>query len=192
MNQWLEQHRTLVLGAVGVLIVVGVLAVLVRWRPPEPITIEPPAPTATPAPIRVYVSGAVLHANVYDLSPDSIAQDALAAAGGASDDANLDAINLARPLSDGDQVYVPHVGEVVTPLPQEGGQAAPAAGGPVNINTADQAALESLPGIGPALAQRIIDYREANGPFASIEDIQNVSGVGPATFEGFQDLIVAR
>jgi competence protein ComEA len=121
MNQWLEQHRTLALGAVGVLIVVGVLAVLVRWQPPEPITIEPPAPTATPAPIRVYVSGAVLHANVYALSPDSIAQDALAAAGGASDDANLDAINLARPLSDGDQVYVPHVGEVVAPIPQEGG-----------------------------------------------------------------------
>jgi competence protein ComEA len=192
MNQWLEQHRTLVLGAVGVLIVVGVLAVLVRWRPPEPITIEPPAPTATPAPIRVYVSGAVLHANVYDLSPDSIAQDALAAAGGASDDANLDAINLARPLADGDQVYVPHVGEAVTPIPQEGGQAVPAAGGPVNINTADQAALESLPGIGPALAQRVIDYREANGPFASIEDIQNVSGVGPSTFEGFRDLIVAQ
>jgi competence protein ComEA len=192
MNQWLEQHRTLVLGAVGALIVVGVLAVLVRWRPPEPITIEPPAPTATPAPIRVYVSGAVLHADVYDLSPDSIAQDALTAAGGASGDANLDAVNLARPLSDGDQVYVPHVGEVVTPLPQEGGGAAPAASGPVNINTADQAALESLPGIGPALAQRIIEYREANGPFASIEDIQNVSGVGPATFEGFRDLIVAN
>jgi competence protein ComEA len=140
----------------------------------------------------VYVSGAVTHPDVYELSPDSIVQDALSTAGGASDDANLDAVNLARPLSDGDQVYVPRVGEVVTPIPQEGGQAAPVAGGPVNINTADQAALESLPGIGPALAERIIDYREANGSFAAIEDIQNVSGVGPATFEGFRELIVAE
>jgi competence protein ComEA len=191
MNQWLERHRILVLSAVGLLIVGGVLAVLIRWQPPERITIEPPAATATPAPIQVYVSGAVVHADVYELSPDSIVRDALDAAGGASDDANLDAVNLAHPLSNGDQVYVPHVGEAVTPIAQEGGQAVPAAGGPVNINTANQAALESLPGIGPALAQRIIDYREANGPFATIEDIQNVSGVGPATFEGFRDLIVA-
>jgi competence protein ComEA len=192
MNQWLERHRILVLGAVGLLIVGGVLAVLIRWRPPEPITIEPPAATATPAPIQVYVSGAVVHADVYELSPDSIARDALDAAGGASDDANLDTVNLARPLSDGDQVYVPHVGEAVTPVSQESGQPAPAGSGPVNINTADQAALETLPGIGPALAGRIIEYREANGPFAAIEDIQNVSGIGPATFEEFRDLIVAE
>jgi competence protein ComEA len=192
MNQWLERHRTLVLGAVGLLIVGGTLAVLIRWRPPERITIEPPAATATPQPIQVYVSGAVAHADVYELPPDSIVRDALDAAGGAVADANLDAVNLARPLSPGDQVYVPRVGEAVAPVSQEGGQAAPAASGPVNINTADQAALESLPGIGPALAQRIIEYREANGPFAAIEDIQNVSGVGPATFEGFRELIVAQ
>jgi competence protein ComEA len=192
MNRWLEQHRTLILGVVGLLIVGGILAVLVRWRPPERITIEPPAPTATPQPIQVYISGAVTHADVYQLSPDAIVLDALDAAGGASDDANLDVVNLARHLSDGDQVYVPHMGEAVTPAPQAGEQAAPAASGPVNINTADQTALESLPGIGPALAQRIIDYREANGPFASVEDIQNVSGVGPATLEGFRDLIVAE
>ncbi len=189
MNQWLEQHRTLVLTIVGLLIAAGVAAFAIRWRPAEPIVIEPPAPTATPGPIRVYVSGAVMHADVYELPSGSIVRDAVAAAGGAAENADLNQINMAKTLRDGEQVYVPRIGEALVPAPA--GQAG-AASGLININTATQAELETLPGIGPALAARIIAYREANGPFPNIEAIQNVSGIGPSTFEEIRDLITVE
>ena len=190
MNQWLEQHRTLVLMIVGLLIAAGVVAFAIRWRPPEPIVIEPPAPTATPGPIRVYVSGAVIRADVYELPSNSIVRDAVAAAGGAASDADLDQINMAKPLRDGEQVYVPRIGEAPTSVPV--GQAGAGSFGPININTATQAELETLPGIGPALAARIVAYREANGPFPNVEAIQNVAGIGPSTFEAIKDLITVE
>jgi competence protein ComEA len=192
MNQWLEEHRTLVLVMIGLLILAAVVALSIRWRPTETIIIEPPLPTATPGPIRVYVSGAVINADVYELPPDSIVQEAIAAAGGADGEADLETINLAKVLNDGDQVYVPRIGEAPTPAPQAEGGAAPVATGPINLNTATQAELETLPGIGPSIAGRIIEYREANGPFATIEDIQNVSGIGPAIFEDIKDLITVE
>lgn len=187
MNQWLEEHRTLVLTAVSLLIVAAIVAFSLKWRPAEPITIEPPAPTSTPEPIQVYVSGAVARADVYILPPDSIVRDALEAAGGATGEADIEHLNLAQPLRDGDHVYVPRIGEAPTPIPREG--EGPSVVWPININTATQAELELLPGIGPALAQRIIEYRETHGPFATIEEIQNVSGIGSATFENIKDLI---
>ena len=190
MNQWLEQHKTLVLMIVGLLIAAGVAAFAIRWRPAEPIVIEPPAPTATLGPIRVYVSGAVMHADVYELPSGSIVRDAVAAAGGATEDADLNQINMAKTLRDGEQVYVPRMGEALVPAPT--GQAGAAASGLININTATQAELETLPGIGPALAARIIAYREANGPFPNIEAIQNVPGIGPSTFEEIKDLITVE
>jgi competence protein ComEA len=157
--------------------------------------IEPPAATATPGPIQVYISGAVVHPDVYSVSSGAIVRDALALAGGPASDADLNTINLAKTLHDGDQVYVPHVGEVPPPaVSAEENSESPSSvpSGPININTATQAELETLPGIGPALASRIIDYREANGPFATIEAIQNVSGIGPATFENIKDLIMVN
>jgi competence protein ComEA len=127
---------------------------------------------------------------VYPLPPDSIVKDALLAAGGATDDADLDRINLALPVADGQHVYVPRLGEVDLPVQPPSSQ--PATGSKININTADAATLESLPGIGPAIAQRIIDYRQANGPFAHIEDIKNVSGIGDGILSKIQDLIVTK
>jgi competence protein ComEA len=187
MNQWLEQHRVMVLGGVGLLIVAGMAVFLVNWQPAATIVIEPPVPTQTPGPIRVYISGAVVNPNVYDLPPGAIVQDVVQMAGGPTADADLDRINLAEPLSDGQHIYVPHVGEVVVQDVQPGTDNATS--GLVNINTAMQEQLESLPGIGPVIAQRIIEYREANGPFGVIEDIMNVPGIGPATFEDIRDLI---
>ncbi len=192
MNQWLEQHRTLALGLIGLLIMGGMIALAVRWQTPAPIVIEPPLPTATPGPIRVYVSGAVARADVYELPADSIVRDTLAAAGGPAGDADLNRINLAASLEDGQQVYVPRIGEAPTPAPSLPGQSEIAPSGPLNINTASQAELEALPGIGPAIAQRIIEYREANGPFPTIEAIQNVPGIGPATFEEIRELITVN
>lgn len=168
-----------------------------RYSMPRPIVVSTPFPTptpfptATPAPIRVYVSGAVRRPDVYELPPGSIIRDVLAAAGGATSDADLDCINLALEVQDQQQVYVPRRGEASPPAPGASGGAATggAVGAKVNINTATVAELETLPRIGPTTAQRIVDYREANGPFETIEDIQNVPGIGPTTFEGIKDLI---
>jgi competence protein ComEA len=156
-----------------------------------PIPTPTPLPTPTPAPIRVHVSGAVRQPAVYELTPGSIVQDAVDAAGGPASDADLDCINLALELRDQQQVYVPRQGETGPPPPVSGGD--PEGGGSteplININTAITAELETLPRIGPTMAQRIVEYREANGPFAAIEEIQNVPGIGPATFEGLKDRI---
>jgi competence protein ComEA len=168
-----------------------------RPQPSTPIVVSTPhptptpPPTPTPAPIRVHVSGAVCQPAVYELAPGSIVQDAVDAAGGPASDADLDCINLALELQDQQQVYVPRRGETSPPPPVSGGQPGigGSAGALVDINTATAAELETLPRIGPTTAQRIMQYREANGPFAAIEDIQNVPGIGPATFEGLKDLI---
>lgn len=196
MNQWLEEHRAFVLAGVGLLVAAGAAALLVRWRPAPPLVVEmppptpTPAPTATPGPIRVYVSGAVSRADVYELAPNAIARDALLAAGGPASDADLDRINLAHPLRDGDQVHVPRIGEAPTPAPEAEGEAdQPTLTGPLDINTATQEELELLPGIGPVLAQRIVEHRETYGPFPTIESIQNVPGIGPAKYAAIQDWI---
>jgi competence protein ComEA len=171
------------------------------------------APTPTPMPVRVYVTGAVLQPDVYLLPAGSIVKDALLAAGGATADADLERINLAVQLFDQQQIYVPYRGQENVPVPPVSNAPTPTgapadAGGtqrgpgseggaafgedavfPVNINTASAVTLETLPGIGPAYAQRIIDYRIENGAFASIEELTEVRGIGPATLAKLEHLI---
>lgn len=195
MNQWLEQHRTLVFAVVGLLLAIAIGSVALLYRQPETIAIVPPGPTSpplptnTPGPIQVYVSGAVNQPAVYDLPPDCIVQDAILAAGGHTVEADLSHINLAQPLHDGEHVYVPVEGEEPTPAP-DAPPTTPTPSGPININTASLEELDWLPGIGEGLAQRIIDYRESHGAFTSIEQIMNVSGIGSAKYDGIRDLIV--
>lgn len=136
-------------------------------------------PAPTPGAIWVHVSGAVAEPGLHELAYGSRAQDALEAAGGPTEDANLDALNLARRLSDGDQVHLPLIGEAGTA----------AAVFPLNINIATLDELSQLPGIGPVTAQAIIDYRESHGNFDDPAEIQNVAGIGPATYAGIEDLI---
>lgn len=194
MNQWLEQHRTLVFVGVGLLLAAAIGSMAIFYRPPEAIVIVPPGPTSpppptnTPGPIQVYVSGAVYQPAVYELPPDCIVQDAILAAGGHTVEADLSHINLAQPLHDGEHVYVPVEGEAPTPVP-DAPPTTPTPSGPININTASADELGWLPGIGPGLAQRIIDYRESHGPFTSIEQIMNVSGIGSGKYEDIRDLI---
>lgn len=153
-------------------------------------------PVGKPKEVVVHVAGAVIRPGVYHLPEGSRVVDAVEAAGLAGD-ARLDLINLAAPLMDGQKVPVP--GEQDTGL-----QAAALTGGTalstgasgmfgvpttVNINTADQVQLETLPGIGPSLAGRIIQYRETNGPYRSPEDIKNVSGIGDKRYEQLKSLI---
>jgi competence protein ComEA len=117
----------------------------------------------------VDVTGAVEVPGLVELTAGSRVADAIDAAGGASADAVLDDLNLARRVNDGEQVRVPHMGEDDA-----------AGGGPINLNSASAEELEQLPGVGPVLAERIIADREANGPFASIDDLSRVPGVGDA------------
>jgi len=148
-----------------------------------------PLPTPTPAPLRVYVSGAVMAPAVYRLPPGSLVEDAIRIAGGAAPDADLERINLARELSDQQQVYVPRAGEGEPPPTLSGGAAPTAAPTRLDLNSASAAELEALPHIGPTTAQRIVEYRATYGPFQTIEDLMNVPGIGPATFEELRDWI---
>ncbi len=142
--------------------------------------------------IVVHVGGSVNKPGVYELTWGDRVEKAIAAAGGASDGAVLDALNLARILQDGEQILVPHErdyesGAPGTSNPQ--GISASTAQGKVNINTADVTQLDSLPGIGESTAQKIIADRETNGPFEKVEDIQRVSGIGEKKYEQLADLI---
>ncbi len=160
----------------------------------QPIQLLPPP---TPVPIEVHVSGAVQNPGVYALRTESRVEDAIKAAGGFTVAANELALNLAAQLQDGMQVWVPNKPsptEIKTEGATTSADSAPSSPAPemgtmVNINTATQAELETLTGIGPATAQKIITYRETEGLFLGIEDIQKVSGIGPATFEKIKNRI---
>ena len=179
---------------VGLVVLYVIYTILKRPEPASPplvITLQP-RPTAepstpTPATINVYVSGAVKKPDVYALPSNAIVKDAIAAAGGATADADLDRINLATELADQMQVYVPHKGEAAPP--PSNGSPPNASTAMININTASAEELDKLPGIGPAIAKAIIDYRTKNGPFKKIEDINDVKGIGDALFEKIKDQI---
>jgi competence protein ComEA len=154
-------------------------------------------PAPSPAPIMVQVDGAVQNPGVYSLPRDSRIQQAIQAAGGFNPKANPGAVNQAAKLKDGDRLTVPAEGTQVTPLQpaveptarkeKSASLATPAA--LVNINTATLEELETLPGIGATRAQDILDYRQAHGGFKTIEDLQEVTGIGPATFEKIKPFI---
>ncbi|MDQ0645787.1 ComEA family DNA-binding protein [Microbacterium murale] len=139
----------------------------------------------------VHVLGQVAHPGLYLLELDARVVDALAAAGGTLADADLQAVNLARPLSDGEQLIVPVAGAAGAPGAPgaEGGTTPPVGDGLIDLNNADQAALETLPRIGPALAQRIIEWRDTNGRFQSVDDLLAVPGIGEKMLAGLAELV---
>ena len=179
-----------VLFALAMLVLIFTSAALL-WQQtrPQPLEIRviPPPPTLTPTPrptsgpLTVYVSGAVIAPQVLRLPPDSRVRDAIEAAGGALAVADLALVNLAAPLQDGMQIHVAQLA-VATPLLATGS-------GLLRINQADAEALQRLPGVGPVLAQRIVQHREANGPFADLADLDKVEGVGPALLRDLEALL---
>lgn len=226
MGDWLERNKGIVIISLILITLFGGVIVYARQPEPAPLEIttpEPastntaialetatPKPTGTPAPLRVYITGEVKQPDVYFLPPGNIIRDALKAAGGATDEADLRVVNLAQELRDQQQITIPSkadnlptpevIRDGVEPSPQpaddlkpgESSDGQPAAGDKININSADLATFTTLSGIGPALGQRIIDYRTDHGKFASIEELMNVKGIGPATFEKLKDQIMVE
>ena len=153
--------------------------------------------------IIVHITGEVNHAGVFQLSEGARVADAIEAAGGATKEADLESINLAYILADGQKIYIPNKkdkenNEQKTYITTESGDTISVennstqkgVNAKVNINTANQSELETLPGIGPSLASKIIEYREQNGKFNSIEELKNVKGIGDARFEDLKDDVI--
>ncbi len=148
-------------------------------------TLPPPIPESTS--VVVHVAGAVLRPGVYELAASSRVIDAIDNAGGASTGAELDAMNLAAPVTDGLRIYVPLEGEEPVLPAGENGDGTIA--GPVDLNTATEAQLDALPGVGPATASAIIRHREQSGPFATVDDLEQVPGIGPAKLAAIRELV---
>lgn len=179
-------RAALVLVAGFLVVVVGANFMRSLAPPPEALPVaessESPSAEVLENTVMVHVVGAVAAPGVVTVPQTSRVQDALALAGGALEDADLRSVNLARTVFDGEQIVVPRMGD---PLDSFGGGS-----GLLSLSQADQTSLETLPRIGPATAERIIAWREANGPFRSVEDLLAISGIGPATLEGLADLVV--
>jgi competence protein ComEA len=153
-----------------------------------PATAEPPAPA--PVDLIVYVSGAVVAPDVYRLPDGARVKDAVLAAGGLRDDAASEDVNLAAPLSDAQHVHIPRVGEAAPATATDAAPAGqPTAGGLIDLNRASATDLEELPGVGQAIAERIIAYRTQQGPFQTVEDLQNVTGIGAKLFAKLSPLV---
>jgi competence protein ComEA len=146
--------------------------------------------SAAPAELIVDVAGWVRRPGVYRFDPGARIVDAVERAGGARDGADLMVLNLAAPLTDGQQVLVPKKGQAIASVGTgSSGAVGGTTGALVNINTADEPTLETLNGVGPVTAAAIIKYREENGPFATVDQLDAVSGIGPATLEELRDQV---
>lgn len=194
---------SLVVGALGVL-----AAGLGAWwalRPPPPpvedaLPLVAEVPVVTPttstvlAVLVVHVDGAVARPGVHDVAAGSRVIDAVEAAGGLTSDADRSRVNLAQAVADGQRIWVPAIGEDAPPAivggdPSGGSDEAAGSGGLVSLSTASPAQLETLPGIGPSLAAAIVDHRDRDGPFATVDDLLEVAGIGPAKLDAIRDLV---
>lgn len=189
----------------ALLLCLAVAAAVAWWRsgssaslpaaPPTSTATVPVTTTSAAGRVVVHVVGAVTRPGVLQLRSGARVVDAIKAAGGASTDADLARLNLAAPVNDGERIAVPTIDGSTPPLAggATSGSSAnagePPAGAPVNVNTADAEQLDALPGIGPATAAAIVADRDANGPFATVDDLSRVRGIGPAKLEQLRPLV---
>lgn len=191
-------RRRLAAALVGGLVLVVLISVVVAMssggvehEAPPVLSVAAESSSATAEAIVVSVVGRVIRPGLVTLPEGARVADALREAGGPAPDVDLGALNLARRLADGEQIYV----GIPTPL---GAEPAPAGSGPpgvadkVDLNTATLAALDTLPGVGPVTAQRIVDWRTKHGRFDSVAQLREIDGIGPNRFERLKDLVVAR
>ena len=193
--------------AVGVLVVLGVVF-LQSSSPPPKLTLpqaepgssptgQPGSPPSTPpVTVTVHVAGQVANPGVYAVPAGGRVADAVVAAGGTVVEADVEQLNLAARVSDGERVYVPKKGEAPAPAPAMaappaggGGGKAAAPGAPLDLNTATAEQLEALPGVGPATSRAILAYRASHGGFRSVTELLEVPGIGPAKLEALRPLV---
>ena len=179
------------LGIVAALVAAGFLAG-VRHGAPEPVELPmagaaapPPVATTEPSLLRVHLAGAVGQPGLYEVPASFRVGDLIDAAGGLGPDAVGAAVNLAERLRDGQQIYVPAVGEQPT-AGAAGVQGGAESSGPIDVNRATAAQLEALPGIGPSLAAAIVAFRTEHGPFATLDALEQVPGIGPSKLSQLQ------
>jgi competence protein ComEA len=193
MKEFIKQHIYIILG-IACIALMGVLFAVSENRPTRrggELLASLPAGAVSPREdsgyIVVHVAGEVHTPGVYTLPAGTRVNDAVEMAGGYTPEADLTRINLAAPLQDAMQVIVPAAGDYSV-----AGAPGTDNNGLINLNTASPDALQTLPGIGPARAQSIVDYRESIGGFTQIEELMNISGIGNAIFNGLKDLITVR
>jgi competence protein ComEA len=185
----LDRRRVLV--AAVVLLLVLVVGGRLLLRPgraavPPPLRVAAPTPSAPTEKLFVDVVGAVRRPGVYRLAQGSRVADAVARAGGPTRKAQLDLVNLAARIADGEQIVVPRRGSVGSGA----SVGAPgASGGPVHLNSATLEQLDALPGVGPVTAQKILDYRQEHGAFGSVDELDVIPGIGPARLETLRKLV---
>lgn len=193
----MKQVLYVLLGVLAGFVLAGGLLYVMRAPAGAPIVLQP-APTEKP--IAVHVIGAVPRPGLYEFPEGARVQDAIDAAGGLLAEADPGSINLAARLEDGQQLDIPYtigaaptqgIGSFEQSLPTEAPTTNPNAADLVCINTATNDELDTLPGIGPATAKNIIDYRTENGPFIQIDDLINVAGIGPTTLDNMRAFITA-
>jgi competence protein ComEA len=192
-------RRQALTGAVVVLVVLAVGGRLLLRPdahadalPVEPVVaVETTTESAPAAQVVVHVVGAVRSPGLYRLDEGSRVADALALAGGTVPKADLAAVNLAAQLVDGTQVVVPKTGPRGQPSSAavSGAAGAPAQAGPIRLNSATLEELQEIPGVGPVTAQRIVEFREQNGPFRSVDELDAVPGIGPKRLEQMRELV---
>jgi competence protein ComEA len=193
-----DLHLTREQIVVAAVVVLGLLFVGSRLLSRSHAVAAPPIPTAASphgsakragaALMYVDVVGAVRRPGLYRLPRGSRIADALAHAGGTTRRAQLELVNVAAPLADGEQVVVPRRGTAAAAATASGGAGAPA-GGPVHLSTATAEELDTLPGVGPVTAQKIIAYRQQHGGFSSVDELDAVPGIGPARMEQLKGLV---
>jgi competence protein ComEA len=179
--------------ALTTIAVVGLLFIGSRLLNRAHAVAAPPIPTASSphatqgAGMYVDVVGAVRRPGLYRLAGGSRVADAIERAGGTTRRAALESVNIAAPVADGEQVVVPRRGQVVAAAPGGGGGGS--VGGPVHLSTATEEQLDSLPGIGPVTAQKILAYRQSHGAFSSVDELDAVPGIGPARLAQLKGLV---
>src|SRR5882724_115312 len=185
----LDRRRALVAGvaALFLLVVAGKLLLRpVRPAVPPPVRVAAHAGHTSATTLFVDVVGAVRRPGLYRLKDGSRVADAVARAGGPTPKAEIELVNLAARIADGEQIVVPRRGLASPSATASGGAVA---AGPVHLNSATLEQLDALPGVGPVTAQKILDYRQQHGTFGSVDELDAIAGIGPARLETLRGLV---